>query len=43
MTMPTTEDMGEIEEIRRLSSQTDTFLFWNDEREDLYQDFITSK
>ncbi len=33
--------MNEIEEIRQFSAQTDAFTFWQDEREDLYQDFLS--
>ena len=34
------EEMDEDEEIRDLSAQTDSFIFWEDEREDIYQDFL---
>lgn len=30
----------EIEEIRSLAAQTDSFLFWKDEQEDIYQDYL---
>lgn len=37
------EEFDEDEEIRSLSAQTDSFGFWEDEREDLYQDYLTAK
>jgi hypothetical protein len=36
------EEMDEDEEIRSLTAQTDSFTFWEDEREDIYQDFLGS-
>jgi hypothetical protein len=37
------EEFDEEEEIRTLSAQTDSFGFWEDEKEDLYQDYLTAK
>lgn len=37
------EELSEDEEIRDFSAQTDALDFWNDEREDLYQDFLVAK
>jgi hypothetical protein len=37
------EEIDETEEIRNLSAQTDSFKFWEDEREDIYQDYLTAK
>jgi hypothetical protein len=37
------EEIDEIEEVRQFSAQTDSFLFWHDEREDLYQDYLMAK
>ncbi len=37
------EEFDEDEEIRSLSAQTDSFGFWEDKREDLYQDYLTAK
>lgn len=37
------EELDEDEEIRNFSAQTDTFDFWNDEREDLYKDYLVAK
>ncbi len=37
------EELDETEEIRNLSAQTDGFKFWEDEREDIYQDYLTGK
>jgi hypothetical protein len=37
------EEIDEKEEVRQFSAQTDAFSFWNDEREDLYQDFLTAR
>jgi hypothetical protein len=34
------EEIDETEEVRNLSAQTDGFDFWNDEREDIYQDYL---
>lgn len=33
----------EAEEIRKLSSQSDAFDFWENENEDIYQDYLKSK
>jgi hypothetical protein len=30
-------------EIRDFASQTDSFCFWNDEREDIHQDYLRKK
>ena len=30
----------ELEEIRQFAAQTDALDFWNNEKEDLYQDFL---
>jgi len=35
--------MNEDVEIREITMQTDSFDFWNDEREDLYQDYLQEK
>ena len=37
------EEIDETEEIRNLSAQTDSFEFWEDEREDIYQDYLARK
>ncbi len=37
------EELDEMEDIRHLSAQTDSFDFWEDEREDLYQDYLVAK
>ena len=37
------EEIDETEEIRNLSAQTDCFEFWEDEREDIYQDYLARK
>ena len=37
------EEIDEDEEIRQFSAQTDALAFWDDEREDLYQDFLKAK
>ncbi|MBX3291152.1 MAG: hypothetical protein KF855_17730 [Acidobacteria bacterium] len=34
------EEIDETEELRQLASQMDSFEFWNDEREDIYQDYL---
>jgi len=35
------EDMGQpVEEIRSFTAQTEGLSFWQDEREDLYQDYL---
>ncbi|HQZ82132.1 MAG TPA: hypothetical protein PLR83_02840 [Pyrinomonadaceae bacterium] len=35
------EEIDESEELRHLAAQMDSFEFWKDEREDIYQDYIT--
>jgi methyl coenzyme M reductase gamma subunit len=37
------EELDESEDIRTLSSRMDGLHFWNDDREDLYQDFLPKK
>jgi hypothetical protein len=37
------EEIDETEEIRNLSAQTDSFEFWKDEREDIYQDYLAAE
>lgn len=37
------EELDEEDEIRNFSAQTDALDFWNDENEDLYQDFLTTE
>lgn len=37
------EEIDETEEIRHLSAQTDGFEFWKDEREDIYQDYLSAR
>jgi len=37
------EELDENEEIRDFSSQMNALGFWKDEREDLYQDFLTAE
>ena len=37
------EEIDETEEIRSFSAQTDGLKFWEDEREDIYQDYLTAK
>ena len=37
------EEIDETEEIRNLSAQTDSFSFWEDTREDIYQDYLAAK
>jgi hypothetical protein len=34
------EEIDEDEGLRDFSAQTDAFSFWEDEREDLYQDYL---
>lgn len=34
------EEFDNDEEIRDFSSQSDAFSFWNDEKENIYQDYI---
>ena len=35
------EELDEMEESRDFTAQNDSFEFWNDQREDIYQDFLT--
>lgn len=37
------EEIDEPEEVRQFAAQTDALAFWSDEREDLYQDFLSGK
>ena len=37
------EEIDEKEKIRQFSAQTEGLDFWNDERENIYQDFLTAK
>lgn len=37
------EELDETEELRDFTAQNDSFEFWNDSREDLYQDFLTEE
>ena len=37
------EEMDEDKELRNFSANTESFEFWNDSREDLYQDFLDEK
>ena len=37
------EELDETEELRMHAAQTDSFEFWNDSREDLYQDFLNEQ
>ena len=34
------EEIDEDEDLRNFSAQTDALSFWEDEREDLYQDYL---
>lgn len=34
------EEIDEAQEIRNLSSQLDAFTFWENEEEDIYQDYL---
>ena len=34
------EEFDDDEEIRNFTSQNDAFSFWNDKKEDIYQDLI---
>ncbi|HLP44492.1 MAG TPA: hypothetical protein VK469_01005 [Candidatus Kapabacteria bacterium] len=34
------EEIDEDEDLRNFSDQTDAFSFWEDEREDIYQDYL---
>ena len=35
------EELDEAHEIRNFSAQTTSFIFWNDSKEDIYQDYLT--
>lgn len=35
------EEISDIEENRNFTAQTDGLSFWQDEKEDLYQDYLT--
>jgi len=35
------EELDDTEELRDFSAQNDSFEFWDDPREDLYQDFLS--
>jgi len=37
------EEIDEDEDIRNFSAQTHAFSFWEDEREDLYQDYLKNQ
>jgi hypothetical protein len=37
------EEIDEDEDLRDFSAQTDAFSFWEDEREDLYQDYLEAR
>ena len=37
------EELSEEDEIRNFSAQTTSFDFWNDKREDIYQEFLEEK
>ncbi|MCI0471811.1 MAG: hypothetical protein L0Y73_09145 [Candidatus Aminicenantes bacterium] len=37
------EEIDDDEEIRNFSAQTDAFSSWEDEREDLYQDYLKTQ
>ncbi len=37
------EELDETEELRDFSANNDSFEFWNDSREDIYQDFLSEK
>jgi hypothetical protein len=37
------EELSEEEEIRLAASHSDAFEFWEDPREDIYQDYVNSK
>ena len=34
------EEFDDLDDIRQAFSQPDGFSFWNDEREDIYQDYL---
>jgi hypothetical protein len=37
------EEIGEDEDLRDFSAQTDAFSSWEDEHEDLYQDYLEAR
>ena len=37
------EEINETEQLRDFSAQTDAFDFWEDPREDIYQDYLPKK
>jgi hypothetical protein len=37
------EEIDEDEDLRNFSAQTDAFSFWEDAREDLYQDYLETR
>ena len=37
------EELEDDDEIRAFTSQSEAFSFWNDEREDIYQDLLIKK
>ena len=34
------EEINETEQLRNFSAQTNSFTFWKNEKEDLYQDYL---
>jgi hypothetical protein len=37
------EELDDTEQLRDFSSQTNSFTFWEDTKEDIYQDYLTKK
>ena len=37
------EEIDEAEELRDFTAQTDSFEFWNNTEEDIYQDYLTAE
>ncbi|MDQ3750211.1 MAG: hypothetical protein M3367_14545 [Acidobacteriota bacterium] len=37
------EEIDEAENLRDFTAQTDSFEFWNNDEEDIYQDYLTVK
>ena len=35
------EEVDEIEQLRNFSAKTTSFTFWENEKEDIYQDYLT--
>lgn len=35
------EELDGVEDIRNFAAQTDSFTFWENEEEDIYQDFLS--